>query len=89
MAGNIQLDDVLGVGDERTTARTIVENIEAMMKGNATEGVRRYKINNRELERYSVAELMQLLSYWRHRMMQEERKDRGNFGLGPRIAVRF
>ena len=83
--GEVDLADVLGVGDVRSSARKMVEMIEAMMAGNAGEGVRRYRINNRELERYSVAELMQLLSYWRERMKRESRG-----GLpGPRISVRF
>ena len=83
--GNLDLIDALGVGDVRSNARKMVEMIEAMMAGNASEGVRRYRINNRELERYSVAELMQLLTYWRERVRREERRG----GLGPRIAVRF
>lgn len=83
--GNLDLADALGVGDVRSDARKMVEMIEAMMAGNASEGVRRYRINNRELERYSVQELMTLLSYWRERVRREERKG----GLGPRIAVRF
>lgn len=85
----VDLKDVLGISDQRTPARKMVEMIETMMAGNAGEGVRRYKINNRELERYSVAELMQLLSYWRERMKREERRDAGVSELGRRIAVRF
>ena len=81
--------DALAVGDIRSTARQIVEKIEAMIAGNAGEGVRRYKINNRELERYSVAELLQLLSYWKAQVRIEERKELGKSALGPRIAVRF
>ncbi len=83
--GSLDLSDALGVGDVRSSARKMVEMIESMMAGNASEGVRRYKINNRELERYSVAELMQLLSYWRERAAREKRGG----GLGPRISVRF
>jgi hypothetical protein len=83
--GTLDLADALGVGDVRSNARKMVEMIEAMMAGNATEGVRRYRINNRELERYSVAELLQLLSYWRAQVKRENR----NGGLGPRIAVHF
>lgn len=84
-SGTLDLADALGVGDVRSNARKMVEMIEAMMAGNASEGVRRYRINNRELERYSVSELMQLLSYWRAQVKRENR----NGGLGPRIAVRF
>jgi hypothetical protein len=87
--GHVQLDAALAVGDVRSNARKMVEMIEAMMAGNASEGVRRYRINNRELERYSVSELMQLLSYWRERMKREERLAAGRSSLGPRISVRF
>lgn len=88
-SATIDIEDALGVGDIRSTARQIVEKIEAMIAGNAGEGVRRYKINNRELERYSVAELLQLLSYWKAQVRIEERKAAGKSALGPRIAVRF
>jgi hypothetical protein len=87
--GNVDLDDALAVGDVRSVARKNVEAIEAMLSNNAGEGVRRYRINNRELERYSVSELMQLLSYWRERMKREERVAAGRSSLGPRISVRF
>lgn len=87
--GTVDLAAALSVGDTRTPARQIVEKIEAQMAGNAAEAVRKYKINNRELERYSVSELMQLLSYWRERMKREERAEKGVSALGPRIAVRF
>lgn len=88
-AGTLTLAEPLAVGDVRTTARRIVEMIESMIQGNAGEGVKRYKINNRELERYSVAELMQLLSYWRQRAATERRRENGISTLGPRIELRF
>lgn len=87
--GTLELTDVLAVGDQRSTARKTVEAIEAMMQGNASEMVKKYKINNRELERYSAAELLQLLTYWRQRLKTEERREMGISTLGPRIAVRF
>jgi hypothetical protein len=87
--GNVHVDAPLAVGDVRSVARKNVEAIEAMLSKNADEGVRRYRINNRELERYSVSELMQLLSYWRERMKREERLAAGRSSLGPRISVRF
>jgi len=87
--GNVDVEAALAVGDLRSVARKNVEAIEAMLSNNAGEGVRRYRINNRELERYSVAELMKLLSYWRERMKREERVAAGRSSLGPRISVRF
>lgn len=88
-SGKFDLDAALAVGDIRTTARKIVGMIEAMIAGNAPEGVRRYRINNRELERYSVAELLQMLNYWKNQVRLEERAEQGRSALGPRIAIRF
>jgi hypothetical protein len=87
--GNFNLEAALAVGDRRSTAQRNVEAVQAMLEGNAGEGVRRYRINNRELERYSVAELLQLLSYWKAELKREERAEAGRSTLGPRIAVRF
>ncbi len=87
--GNFKLEDALGIGDRRSTAQRNIEAIQTMLEGNAGEGVRRYRINNRELERYSVSELLQLLSYWKAELKREERAEAGRSTLGPRIAVRF
>lgn len=88
-SGSFDLADALQVGDVRSVARQNVDAIQRMLTGNAAEGVRRYKINNRELERYSVAELIQLLSYWKAELKREERLEAGRSTLGPRIAFRF
>jgi hypothetical protein len=90
--GSIEIRGALAdlpTGSVVSAAAQMVANIEAMMAGNAADGVRRYKINNRELERYSAGELMQLLNYWRQRLAREQRKARGVSILGPRIEVRF
>ena len=87
--GNFNLEDTLGIGDRRSTARRNIEAIQTMLEGNAAEGVRSYKINNRELERYSVAELLQLLNHWKAELKRDERAESGRSTLGPRIAVRF
>lgn len=79
----------LKAGDMRTNARKALDMIEAMLSGQAKEGVRRYRINNRELERYSVAELLQLRSHYVAEVQKENRRNKGMTGLGPRIAVRF
>lgn len=75
--------------DARTRAQRMVEKLEAMLEGNASKGVRRYKINNRELERYSVGELMELLAYWKRQAAIEARKAKGISVLGPRIEFRI
>lgn len=87
--GKIDLSDELSVGDARSVARRNVEMIESMLAKNAGGGVRRYKINNRELERYSLGELRNELVYWKKQVKEEERKAAGMSVLGPRIAIRF
>ena len=82
------IDQIAAGSDVRSTAQKAVENIEAMLSGSASLEARRYRINNRELERYSVSELLQLLSFWRHRLSLETRKAEGISSLGPRIEVR-
>lgn len=75
--------------DQRSLAQRMVDMIEAMIAGNASAGVKRYRINNRELERYSLGELMQLLNYWRNRVAIENRKALGLPALGPKIKFSF
>ncbi len=72
---------------ERTKAREIIDKIENMMSKAPAEGVRRYKINNRELERYSMRELLDLLAYWRRRFRTADRKLQGKTSMGPDIQV--
>lgn len=75
--------------DARTRAQRMVEKIEAMLEGNASLGVRRYKINNRELERFSKDELYRELAYWKRQLAIETRKAKGKSVLGPRIEFRI
>lgn len=73
--------------DARSKVQIIVDNLEAMLAGNASEMVRKYKINNRELDRYSIPEILSLLNYWRGRLQFENRKAAGITGLGRRIET--
>jgi hypothetical protein len=85
----LTLRSPLTVGDIRSNARKALDAIEAMLAGQANEGVRRYRINNRELERYTVDELLRLRSHFAAEVQKENRRNKGMTGLGPRIAVRF
>ena len=71
--------------DPRSKAERNVEKIEAMLEGNASAGVKSYRINNRELERYPLADLMALLKFWQTRVAREKHRESGKTGLGPRI----
>lgn len=88
--GTFVLVEALSDGqDVRSTARKNLDAIEAMLGKSDQVGVRRYRINNRELERYSVAELLKLRSFWALEVRKEERLASGKGALGPRIAFRF
>lgn len=86
---SLTLEAALSEGDTRSQARIAYENIKAMLAGQAKEGVKRYKINNRELERYSMSELLALKSHFGAEVRNEERKKAGRDSLGPRILVNF
>lgn len=85
----LTLAAALSLGDPRSQARISFDNIKAMLAGQAKEGVRRYRINNRELERYSVAELLQLKSHFAAEVLREERRAKGAAALGPKISAYF
>lgn len=71
--------------DTRSAAEIIVYNIEEYLKGAASSPVRRYKINNRELERHSIRELTDLLKFYR-RQLTKERRRRAGKRSGPRFT---
>ena len=89
-SGSFDLLPALSDGqDVRSIARKNLDAIDAMLGKSDQVGVRRYRINNRELERYSVAELLKLRSFWAAEVAKEGRKGLGRHSLGPRIAFRF
>lgn len=69
--------------DNRTLAEKNIEALETMLSGKASSGVKRYRINNRELENYSLTELTDLLTYWKG----VRRRERSRGRLGPNIRV--
>ena len=48
--------------DTRSAAEIGLDNVRAMIRGTATQGIKRYRIGGRELERYDITELLQLES---------------------------
>lgn len=75
--------------DPRSIAQIIVENIEAFIAGTASKGVKSYKINNRELDRYSLVELTEILNIYRARWKAETRLACGGSPFGGRIVFNF
>lgn len=75
--------------DSTTATERMVSMIEACLAGNAAAGVQSYKINNRELSRYSISELLKLLGYYKNRLTMERRAARHQSPLGPSIRFRI
>jgi hypothetical protein len=81
------LDSVAVGSDLRSTARKAVEMLQTSLSGSSSAEVEMYKINNRELRRYSIAERIELLAFWRRELSKENRKAQGLSGLGQRIET--
>lgn len=58
--------------DTRTAAAIGLANVQAMIRGTATSGVRRYRIAGRELERYDIAQLIELESKLKSEVQREQ-----------------
>jgi hypothetical protein len=79
-----------GSNDVRSRAAKAVESIEAYLADPTNSAAASYKIKDRELSRYSIAELRNLLGFWKTRLREENIKARGRRGLiGRRINVFF
>lgn len=71
--------------DQRSQAERIVDALEDFIERGASSPNRRYKINNRELERYTMSDLLDLLNYYKRQVAAENRARTGK----GRAAVRF
>jgi hypothetical protein len=63
--------------DQRSQAERIVAAIEDYIERGAQSPNRRYRINNREIERYMISELLKLLDYYKRIAASEKRKRTG------------
>ena len=88
-AGRISIQpDVLDAStaiDTRSREEIALENICALLAGRAGDGVREYKIGDRELSRYSIDELMKLKSYFAAEV-KRQRIERGETVLPNTVA---
>lgn len=73
----------------RTHAAIVLANIEAVLEKRATQDQQRYTINNRELWRTPIADLLLLRSTYRTIVLQEQRKARGQSMYGRSVRIRF
>lgn len=83
------LSAVSGAYDGRGEAETALAAIDAVLAKRATRDQERYKINNRELHRTPVRDLLQLRAYYAMRVRRERAAASGRRGFGRAIAVRF
>jgi hypothetical protein len=72
-----------GTLDARSTAKQIVDAIDAYMLAGpaASNAVKRYRIADRELERYDAAQLKDLRTYYWNIYVREERSKRGGSSM--------
>lgn len=78
------LENLEAGADTRTVAERNIEALEAMIGGTANLTTKRYRINNRELEKYSISELITLLEYWKKQRRAERPRRQG-----PHIRVKL
>lgn len=75
--------------DGRTQNEIAYAAIQAVIAKRATQDQERYRINNRELWRTPMADLLKLLSFYRVAVQREKNKAAGRSTFGRAINVRF
>lgn len=81
---------IAGAFDPRSHARKVLDAIEAVIEGRATIDQQKYTINNRELWRTPIADLLLLRSRYRDEERREKRAGRhGQSLLGRQVKVRI
>ena len=86
------LPDLVGAGagyDGRTQAEIALDAIDAVLANRATIDQQRYRINNRELYRTDIADLLKLRTFYASQVARETAKKTGRSGFGRQITVRF
>lgn len=75
--------------DLRSDAEKVLESIEAVIAKRATRDQERYKINDRELWRTPLADLLKLRNTYRAEVRRERANKRGASVWGPALRVRM
>ncbi|WP_290872036.1 hypothetical protein [Aquabacterium sp.] len=76
-------------GDMRSHARIVLDNIRAVIEKRATQDQQRYTINNRELWRTPISDLLKLETLYASRVRAEETAARGNKNFGTQVLMRL
>lgn len=85
------IPDLLGMAegtDTRSHAKKVLDAIEAVIEGRAQKDQAKYKINNRELERTPIPDLLQLRKTYKAEVYREQRKAKGQSPFQS-VKVRF
>ena len=83
------LATVSGTYDGRTQNEIALENLDAVIGKRATTDQQRYKINERELWRMTIADLLKLRSYYATQVRRERARNNGCSTFGRPVVVRF
>lgn len=83
------LDAVVAGIDQRSHARRVLDNIEAVLEKRSTQDQEKYRINNRELWRTPLPELLTLKNQYAAIVRREEAKANGKPLFGPAVRVRL
>lgn len=75
--------------DGRSENEIALEAIDAVLGKRASQDQQRYVINNRELWRTPIADLLKLRSYYNTRVRRERLRAKGASVMGRNIPVRF
>lgn len=75
--------------DGRSHVERVLASIEAVIEGRATKDQERYTINNRELWRTPIADLLLLRTKYRDELRRLQAAARGQSLLGRQVKVRF
>lgn len=78
-SGRVRITPNLAAGnvDTRSHARITLEAIEAVIEKRATLDQERYRINNRELYRTPIGDLLKLRTFYRNEVAREDARARG------------
>lgn len=83
------LEQVTGVYDGRSQAVIALEAIDAVMARRATQDQQKYKINERELWRTPIADLLKLRAYYATQVSRENARASGRSRFGRPVIVKF
>lgn len=91
--GTLQvLPDITAAGDGydgRSNAQIALDAINAVLEKRATLDQERYRINNRELYRTSISDLLKLRAFYAGQVKRECARNAGRSKFGRQVLVRF